>query len=151
VFLDPAQSSLTAKSLTCTSRHVAALASPSRVDVISSDRHTVKPWFQGKIPFTFDLPEVHNSEFSLLGGRMTYLGQTPGAHLFYAVRKHEISVFIFPERELRGRWGDSAAVKKELSFHMASWSQGGLRYFVVGDASAADIYKLAKLFKTTSS
>ena len=48
--------------------HVAALASSSRVDVVSSDRHTVKPWFQGKIPFTFDLPELQNSEFSLVGG-----------------------------------------------------------------------------------
>ena len=46
--------------------HVAALASSSQVDVVSSDRHTVKPWFQGKIPFTFDLPELQNSEFSLL-------------------------------------------------------------------------------------
>jgi anti-sigma factor RsiW len=61
--------------------HVAMLASSSPVDVISSDRHTVKPWFQGKIPFAFDLPELQNSEFSLLGGRMTYLDQTPGAHL----------------------------------------------------------------------
>jgi anti-sigma factor RsiW len=130
--------------------HVAALASSSRVDVVSSDRHTVKPWFQGKIPFTFDLPEVQNSEFSLLGGRMTYLGQTPGAHLFYAVRKHEISVFIFQEDRLRGRWGNSSAVTKELSFNMASWSQGGLRYFVVGDASSADIDSLAKLLKAGS-
>ncbi len=51
--------------------HVATLASSSPVDVISSDRHTVKPWFQGKIPFAFDLPELQNSDFSLLGGRMT--------------------------------------------------------------------------------
>jgi anti-sigma factor RsiW len=61
--------------------HVATLASSSPVDVVSSDQHTVKPWFQGKIPFTFDLPELQNSEFSLLGGRITYLGQTSGAHL----------------------------------------------------------------------
>ena len=131
--------------------HVAALASSSRVDVVSSDRHTVKPWFQGKIPFAFDLPEVQNSEFSLLGGRMTYLGQTPGAHLIYAVRKHEISVFVFQEGALRGGWEDSAAVTKVLSFNMATWSQGGLRYFVIGDASTADINDLAKLFKTISS
>src|SRR5208282_1006664 len=63
--------------------HVATLASSSPVDVISTDRHTVKPWFQGKIPFAFNLPELQNSEFSLLGGRMTYLDQTPGAHLIY--------------------------------------------------------------------
>ncbi len=131
--------------------HVAALASSSRVDVVSSDRHTVKPWFQGKIPFTFDLPEVQNSEFSLVGGRMTYLGQTPGAHLIYTVRKHQISVFVFQEGALRSGWDKSFAVTKKLSFNMATWNQGGLRYFVIGDASTADINNLAKLFKSTSS
>ena len=131
--------------------HVATLASSSRVDVVSSDRHTVKPWFQGKIPFAFDLPEVQNTEFSLLGGRLTYLGQTPGAHLIYTMRKHEISVFVFQEGAPRARWDDSSGVKKELSFNMETWSQGGLRYFVIGDANAADIHNLAKLFKDTHS
>ncbi len=60
---------------------MATLASSSPVDVISTDRHTVKPWFQGKIPFAFNLPELQNSEFSLLGGRMTYLEQTPASRL----------------------------------------------------------------------
>src|ERR1700674_5921268 len=101
--------------------HVATLASSSPVDVISTDRHTVKPWFQGKIPFAFNLPELQNSEFSLLGGRVTYLGQAPGAHLIYAVRKHEISVFLFQERALRGNWDESSAAKKELSFNIATW------------------------------
>jgi anti-sigma factor RsiW len=63
--------------------HVAALASATPVEVVSTDRHTVKPWFQGKIPFTFNLPELQGSEFMLLGGRVTYLAQTPGAHLIY--------------------------------------------------------------------
>ena len=127
--------------------HVATLASSSPVDVVSTDRHTVKPWFQGKIPFTFDLPELQSSEFSLVGGRITYLDQTPGAHLIYRVRKHEISVFIFPEGSLRGRWDDRSAVTKELSFHMETWSQGNLRYCIIGDASAADINNLAGLLK----
>ena len=48
--------------------HVTALASASPVEVISTDRHTVKPWFQGKIPFSFNLPELQNTEFSLLAG-----------------------------------------------------------------------------------
>jgi len=131
--------------------HVAALASSSRVDVVSSDRHTVKPWFQGKIPFAFDLPELQNSEFSLLGGRMTYLDQTPGAHLIYAVRKHEISVFIFQEAALRGKWDERSPVTSELSFNMETWSQGGLRYCVVGDAAATDINSLAELLKSAAS
>jgi anti-sigma factor RsiW len=130
--------------------HVATLASSSPVDVISTDRHTVKPWFQGKIPFAFNLPELQNSEFSLLGGRMTYLEQTPGAHLIYDVRKHHISVFIFQERSLPARLSDNALQPGQLSFNTETWNQGGLRYFVIGDASAADIERLAKLFRTAS-
>jgi anti-sigma factor RsiW len=85
--------------------HVATLASSSPVDVVSTDRHTVKPWFQGKIPFAFNLPELQNAEFSLLGGRMTYLDQTPGAHLIYDTRKHHISAFVFQERSLAAQVG----------------------------------------------
>jgi anti-sigma factor RsiW len=130
--------------------HVEMLASSSPVDVVSTDRHTVKPWFQGKIPFAFDLPELKDSEFSLLGGRMTYLEQTPGAHLIYEVRKHHISVFVFQERSLRASLDGNSISPKNLSFHMETWSQGGLRYFVIGDASAADINSLAKLFRTAA-
>jgi anti-sigma factor RsiW len=130
--------------------HVATLASSSPVDVISTDRHTVKPWFQGKIPFAFNLPELQNTEFSLLGGRMTYLEQTPGAHLIYDVRKHHISVFMFQERSLPAKLNESFPSPKQLTFNMETWTQGGLRYFVIGDASAADIDNLAKLFKAAS-
>jgi anti-sigma factor RsiW len=130
--------------------HVATLASSSPVDVISTDRHTVKPWFQGKIPFAFNLPELQNSEFSLVGGRMTYLDQAPGAHLVYDVRKHHISVFIFQERSLPARLDDHSLSPRKLPFNMQTWSQGGLRYFVIGDASAPDIDSLAKLFKAAS-
>jgi anti-sigma factor RsiW len=131
--------------------HVATLASSSPVDVISTDRHTVKPWFQGKIPFAFNLPELENSKFSLLGGRMTYLDQMPGAHLIYDVRKHHISVFVFQERWLPASLDENFLAPKKLSFNMETWSQGGLRYFVIGYASAADIDSLAKLFKTAAS
>jgi anti-sigma factor RsiW len=132
--------------------HVATLASSSPVDVVSTDRHTVKPWFQGKIPFAFNLPELQNTEFSLLGGRMTYLDQTPGAHLIYDIRKHHISVLVFQERSLKlsPGWDESLLAPKKLPFNMETWSQGGLRYFVIGDASAADIDSLAKLFKAAS-
>ena len=127
--------------------HVATLASASPVDVVSTDRHTVKPWFQGRIPFSFDLPELENSGFSLLGGRMTYLEQAPGAHLIYQVRKHEISVFIFQEASLRGRLDENASATRKSSFNVETWSQGGLRYFVIGDASGGDIESLARLFR----
>jgi anti-sigma factor RsiW len=130
--------------------HVETLASSSPVDVISTDRHTVKPWFQGKIPFAFNLPELQNSEFSLLGGRMAYLNQTPGAHLIYDVRKHHISVFVFQERSLPAKMNENSLSPKKLPFNLETWSQGGLRYFVIGDAGPADIDGLAKLFKAAS-
>ena len=126
--------------------HVATLASPTPVDIVSPDRHTVKPWFHGKIPFTFNLPELQGTDFSLIGGRVTYLEQTPGAHLIYQIRKHEISVFIFPERA--GMPSMPSGSVNALSFNVESWTQNGLRYFVVGDASAEDIRALSKLLKS---
>jgi anti-sigma factor RsiW len=130
--------------------HVATLASSSPVDVVSTDRHTVKPWFQGKIAFAFNLPELQGTDFSLVGGRMTYLDQTPGAHLIYDVRKHHISVFVFQDRSLAKSFDDRTSLPKKLPFNTETWSQGGLRYFVVGDASVADIENLAKLFKASA-
>ncbi len=87
---------------------------------------------------------------------MTYLDQTPGAHLIYDVRKHHISVFVFQERALPlslkspVSLDENLSSPKQLPFNMETWSQGGLRYFVIGDASAADIDGLAKLFKAAS-
>lgn len=130
--------------------HVATLASANPVDVISTDRHTVKPWFQGKIPFTFNLPELQNSEFVLVGGRVAYFGQSPGAELIYQIRKHQISVFIFQDRGVGHELGSSAQPRKELSFNIETWSQGGLRYFVISDASGDDIHKLAEMLRAAS-
>ena len=127
--------------------HVAALASSTPVDVLSEDRHTVKPWFQGKIPFTFNLPELQGSEFTLIGGRVAYFEQMPGAHLIYQLRKHEISVFIFQERAAEAA-GLPARLTHALSFNMETWTQDGLRYFVVGDTAAGDIDKLGKLLRS---
>ena len=130
--------------------HVAALASAAPVDVVSTDRHTVNPWFQGKISFTFNLPELQGTEFTLLGGRVTYLAQTPGAHLIYQVRKHEISVFIFQDR-FQNRGDETGSLPSgavhTLSFNAENWSANGLRYFVVGDVGAADIQALSKLLR----
>jgi anti-sigma factor RsiW len=73
---------------------------------------------------------------------VTYLEQAPGAHLIYQVRKHEVSVFIFQDREAQAvPFGPASA----LSFNVENWSRNGLRYFVVGDVSADDIDALSKL------
>jgi len=131
--------------------HVSTLASANPVDVVSSDRHTVKPWFQGKLPFTFNLPEVQNSPFKLIGGRLTYFQQSPGAQLLFEVRKHRISAFIFQNRaELNRLNSGSSSLRRKLAFSSETWTEGGLLYFVVGDASPSDVYDLSELLKSAA-
>ena len=126
--------------------HVSTIASASPVDVISTDRHTVKPWFAGKIPFTFNLPELQGTEFTLVGGRVTYLEQTPGAQLIYQIRKHQISVFILQDRGDQALTVTSTPINV-LSFNVENWAQNGLRYYVIGDVNAADIQTLSQLLR----
>ena len=126
--------------------HVSTLASSTLVDVVSSDRHTVKPWFQGRIPFTFNLPELAGSDFALIGGRVAYLEQIPSAHLIYQIRKHYISVFILPDRAAEIKSLPSGTADT-LSFHMETWTQNGLRYFVIGDTSEGDLQRLSGLLR----
>jgi anti-sigma factor RsiW len=126
--------------------HVSTLASANPVDVVSSDRHTVKPWFQGKLPFSFNLPELTGGPFRLLGGRVTYLRQQPGAHLLFQLREHRLSVFVFQDGpELSGLdWG---SMGRRPAFNVETWAEGGLRYVVFGDANRADIHELSELLK----
>jgi anti-sigma factor RsiW len=126
-------------------QHVAILASANPVDVVSTDRHTVKPWFAGKIPFTFNLPELQGSPFVLVGGRVSYLSQSPGAELIFRVRQHQISVFIFQDQPGSSRTNES--VRTALSFQVRTWSLNGLQYFVIGDASPQDLDNLSTLIK----
>ncbi|MGA9392916.1 MAG: hypothetical protein WBV69_20975 [Candidatus Sulfotelmatobacter sp.] len=127
--------------------HVATLASSTPVDVLSSDRHTVKPWFLRKIPFTFNLPELAaGSEFTLVGGRVAYLEQVPSAHLIYQIRKHYISVFILPDRSSAIR-EFAPGTATNFSFQTASWTENGLRYFLIGDVGAADLQKLSEMLR----
>ena len=127
--------------------HVTALASANPVDVVSTDQHTVKPWFEGKLPFAVNLPDLTNSPFTLLGGRVAYLDQTPGAGLLFQYRKHQLSVFIFQERAEWAKMSAKETPQRHASFWVETWSASGLRYFVVGDTSDANVEQLANLMK----
>jgi len=126
--------------------HVTTLASANPVDVVSSDRHNVKPWFAGKIPFSFDLPELQGSQFELVGGRVAYLEQSPGAQLLFKVRKHQISVFIFQARVLPADFARAQDMEAR-SFHLESWQRNGLQYFVMGDVAPDDLHALSALME----
>jgi anti-sigma factor RsiW len=74
--------------------HIATLAANQAPQVISSDRHTVKPWFQGKLPFSFNLPDILPADTRLDGANLTYLHNRPGAQLLYSIGRHRVSVFV---------------------------------------------------------
>jgi anti-sigma factor RsiW len=126
-------------------QHVATLASPNPVDVVSTDRHTVKPWFEGKLPFTFDLPELQGTPFTLVGGRMSYINQMPSAELLFRLRQHQLSVFVFQKSEANGEC--KSVQQSAHSFHVRGWSSDGLCYVAVSDVNADDLNRLAELMK----
>jgi anti-sigma factor RsiW len=128
--------------------HVSNLASSTPVDVVSTDRHTVKPWFQGKLPFTFDLPELAGTDFTLVGGRLVFIEREPAALLLFKYRSHFISVFVLPDSAPVSRLGDS--LRKQASFNLQSWQQAGLRYVMITDAEAVHAQRLANLLQTTA-
>ena len=128
--------------------HVNALASTNPVDVVSTDRHTVKPWFQGKIPFSFNVPEFAGTDFTLLGGKLVYLQQQPGAQLFVAMKQHKISVLIFQDSPtLTHALRLDEQIKNSNSFSIETWRSQSLRFFVIGDTDPVEIDKLAKSLK----
>ncbi|HLW54944.1 MAG TPA: zf-HC2 domain-containing protein [Candidatus Angelobacter sp.] len=124
-------------------QHVTNLASEHPVDIESSDRHTVKPWFQGKLAFTFTPPELAGTNFKLIGAKLAYAEQRPGAELWYEAGAHKISVFIFQSRDEQVKSGTS----HDLSFNVTRWSQGGLDYYLVTDGSQDEAGKLVEMFK----
>ncbi|UWZ83970.1 anti-sigma factor family protein [Occallatibacter riparius] len=123
--------------------HVSTLASANPVDVVSTDRHTVKPWFQGKLPFTFNLPDLTYSPYTLLGGKLIFFNHAPEAQLLFSFRQHRISVFV-----LKSATSSRDGVQTEDGFTTESWTAGGLHCIVVSDASAADVHALADLMRS---
>lgn len=125
-------------------QHVTMLASANPVDVQNSDRHTVKPWFQGKLPFSFNLPELAGAPFTLLGGKAVYIQQKPGAELVYQAGRHKISIFIF---QAEGAKRGPAGAERKLTFTFNSWRQGALEFYMVTDASQDEAGRLVTLFQ----
>lgn len=132
--------------------HVSALASSNPVDVVSTDRHTVKPWYAGKIPFSFNLPDLGGTDYSLVGGRLVYFHQQPGAQLIVGLRQHRISVLIFQDSpELAHAFSGFRSVQHRNSFAMDTWTSQGLRFVVISDADPAAIANLSRLFQQANS
>lgn len=125
------------------SNHIRALMAPQPIDIASSDHHTVKPWFNGKVPFAPAVPDLAAQGFPLVGGRIDIVALKPAATLVYAHGKHLISVTAFPRSE-----GVAPSLTRavERGYRALSWSQRGVTYWAVSDAAPGELEKFVKLF-----
>ena len=127
--------------------HMRALMASQPIDVASSDRHTVKPWFNGRIPQAPRVVDLAPDGFTLVGGRIDVIGRTPVPTLVYRIRQHLISLLAVPAA---GR-GMNANVRRTINgYNLVGWTQDGVDYWAVSDVAAGDLEKFAELFRTAS-
>ena len=125
-------------------QHIATLAANAPPDVISSDRHTVKPWFQGKLPFSFNLPQNLPADTTLDGANLTYLHGRPAAQLLFSIGKHRVSIFLQQSADAPSR---SAPNSDHAGFHVLSFRASGLQAVAVSDADPSRVTELLNLLK----
>jgi len=122
--------------------HVRSLQPGHLTDVTSTDRHTVKPWFDGKLDFVPPVNDYVGQGFPLVGGRLDVLNGHRVAALVYARRKHTINLFVWPARQgetdLYG-WGSRDV------YNWGIWQAGDMRFCLVSDAAQSDLRELQQL------
>jgi anti-sigma factor RsiW len=129
------------------SSHVRSLMASHLTDVTSTDRHTVKPWFDGKIDFAPNVPNFADQGFPLLGGRLDYIDHRTVAALVYQRRLHYINVFIWPTSSRDASTNTSAKLENREGYNILHWQHAGMEYWAVSDTSADDVQALAKLMQ----
>ena len=127
--------------------HLRALMAPQPIDVASSDRHTVKPWFNGRIPQAPRVVDLASEGFVLVGGRIDVIGRVPVPTLVYRVREHLISLSEIPA----GTSGSPLSAPRAVAgYNVVAWTDGGVAYWAVSDLGSSDLEAFAKAFRSAS-
>src|SRR5215475_9030400 len=127
------------------SSHVRSLLANHAVDVASSDQHTVKPWFSGKVDFSPPVRDFAAEGFPLVGGRLDYIDHHPVAALVYKRAQHTINVFALPVPE--GTRDTAPRAGSTHGFHTLRWTGDGMTFWAVSDVATEDLGRLVGLLR----
>jgi len=125
--------------------HVRSLQVDHLSDVASSDQHTVKPWFNGKLNFSPPVVDLAPQGFPLIGGRLDYLGGRPVAALIYRRAQHPINLYVWPSSDK-----DSAPqLQNRQGYHLVRWTWDGMNYWTVSDLAANELENFVGMVRST--
>ena len=128
--------------------HVRSLIAENHLsDVVSTNQHTVKPWFTGKLDFAPPVQDYASAGFELTGGRLDYVNGRSVAALVYKRRLHTVNVFVWPASEAGNA---SARVVSANGYSLAQWRTGGMQYWAVADVAQAELATLAEVVNASA-
>lgn len=119
--------------------HIRSLIGTHLMDVVSTDQHTVKPWFAGKLDFSPPVRNLDADGFPLAGGRIEYISGRRVAALIYYRRKHVINLFIWPTSETGGSSQSGETLVTRNGYNLLHWTSGSMTYWAVSDVPMADL------------
>lgn len=115
--------------------HIRSLQSDHLMDVISTDKHTVKPWFNGHLDFAPPVIDLAQQGYPLVGGRLDFLSGRAVAVMVYRYKLHPINLYVWPGSDT----GAQARVFERRGYHLAHWSAAGMNYWAITDAGADEL------------